>query len=41
MGTKVKFGGSDASMIWSEQPATETTTKLRVGVSVRNYVVHA
>ena len=36
---EVNFGGSVASVIWSEQPAIETTT--RMGIPVRNYVVHA
>ena len=38
IGTEAKFSGSVASTIWSEQPATETTT--RMDISVRNYVVH-
>ena len=36
---EVNFGGSVASVIWGEQPAIETTT--RVSIPVRNYVVHA
>ena len=36
---EVNFGGSVAFVIWSEQPAIETTT--RMGIPVRNYVVHA
>ena len=36
---EVNFGGSVASVIWGEQPSIETTT--RVGIPVRNYVVHA
>ena len=36
---EVNFGGSVASVIWSEQPAIETTT--RIDIPVRNYVVHA
>ena len=36
---EVNFGGSVASVIWSEQPAIETTT--RRDIPVRNYVVHA
>ena len=39
MPTEAKSGGSVASTICSEQPAIETTT--RIGVSVRNCVVHA
>ena len=39
IGTEAKFGGSVASMIWSERQAIETTT--RIDISVRNYVVHA
>jgi hypothetical protein len=39
MGTKAKFGGSVASMIWGEQQAVETTT--RFNMSVRNCLVHA
>ena len=36
---EINFGGSVASVIWSKQPAIETTT--RVDILVRNYVVHA
>ena len=36
---EVNFGGSVASVIWSEQPAIEITT--RRDIPVRNYVVHA
>ena len=36
---EINFGGSVASVIWSEQPAVETTT--RMDIPVRNYVVHA
>ena len=36
---EVNFGGSVASVIWGEQPSIETTT--RMGIPVRNYVVHA
>ena len=36
---EVNFGGSVASVIWGEEFSIETTT--RVGIPVRNYVVHA
>ena len=36
---EVNFGGSVASVIWSKQPAIESTT--RIDIPVRNYVVHA
>ena len=36
---EVNFGGSVASVIWGEQPSIETST--RMGIPVRNYVVHA
>ena len=36
---EINFGGSVASVIWSEQSAIETTT--RMDIPVRNYVVHA
>ena len=39
IGTEAKFGGSVASVIWGEQPATETAT--RMDIPVRNYVVYA
>ena len=39
IGTEAKFGGSVASVIWGEQPAIETTT--RIDISDRNHVVHA
>ena len=35
----IKVCGSVDFVIWSEQPAIETTT--RIDISVRNYVVHA
>ena len=36
---EVNFGDLVASVMWSEPPAIETTT--RMGIPVRNYVVHA
>ena len=39
IGTEAKFGSSVASMIWGEQSAIETTTKM--DLSDRNHVVHA
>ena len=39
IGTEATFGGSVASMIWSERQVIETTT--RIDISARNYVVHA
>ena len=36
---EVNFGSLVASVIWGEQPAIETAT--RVGIPVRNHVVHA
>ena len=35
---EINFGGSVASVIWSEQPAIETTTGM--DIPVRNYLVH-